>query len=120
MMPKRGKRPIDLKRTRYQQGSLAVEIRKNGPAVWVYRWRETGTDGQRVKRKQVVGSKADFPTKAAAMRAVEGMRLDINAEVGSSSRTALTVSQVIDHYREKELGDDDKKSMRTKQVSVVH
>ena len=29
-----------FRRTRYQQGSLILEERKRGPAVWVYRWWE--------------------------------------------------------------------------------
>ncbi|WP_353073078.1 tyrosine-type recombinase/integrase [Tunturiibacter gelidoferens] len=105
-----------LKRTRYQQGSLAIEERKNGSPVWVYRWRETNSDGRRVKRKQIVGTKRDFPSKAAAMSAVEGLRLDINTESVASSSAPLTINQLIDHYRRTELADDSPKTNRTKQV----
>lgn len=116
-MPRRKVAPaVNLKRNRYQSGSLTLEERKNGPAVWVYRWRDTGADGQRTRRKQVVGTKAEFPTKAAAMRAVDGLQLDINSEsvvVGSGS---LTVAELVEHYKLTELGERTSKSARTKEV----
>ncbi len=64
---------MNLTRTRYQHGSLTTEKRKNAPSVWVYRWRETNTDGTRVKRKVVVGSKLTFPTKASAMKQIASL-----------------------------------------------
>ena len=106
----------NLTRTRYQQGSLTIERRKNGAAVWAYRWRETGPDGQHSRRKQIVGTKVEFPTKAAALRAVDGLRLDINIETIAMSAGALTVGDVIEHYRKTELADTNRKTMRTKQV----
>jgi integrase len=57
---------MDLKRTRYQHGSLTIEKRKAGSAVWVYRWRETDGHGRRSRRKALVGTKADYPTKTSA------------------------------------------------------
>jgi integrase len=48
-------------RKRHQQGSLTTEKRKTGPSVWVYRWRETDTDGKQVNRKTVVGNKNNTP-----------------------------------------------------------
>src|ERR1700728_1681925 len=29
-----------LRRKRYQRGSLKIEVRRSGPDVWVFRWRE--------------------------------------------------------------------------------
>ncbi len=108
---------------RYQHGSLAIERRKNGSPVWVYRWRETSAAGDRVKRKKIVGLKTAFPSKAAAMRAVEGLQLDINTESVSGSSAPLTIDQLIEHYRDTELNSSNKKSARTKQVylhQLVH
>ena len=65
-------------RQRYQSGSLSREVRKAGPAVWIFRWRENATEG-RVYRKVVVGTIEQFPTKTAAKRAVETFRSTINA-----------------------------------------
>ena len=46
---------MNFKRERYQQGSLTTEKRKNGPDVYVYRWRDRS-----VKRKQILGSVKDL------------------------------------------------------------
>lgn len=67
-------------RARYQQGSLTIEKRKSSSPVWVYRWWEVGPGGRHTRRKQIVGTKSQFPFKAAALRAVDGLRLDINSE----------------------------------------
>ena len=63
-------------RQRYQSGSLSREMRKAGPAVWIFRWRENATEA-RVYRKVVVGTIEQFPTKTAAKRAVETLRSTI-------------------------------------------
>jgi len=46
---------VKFTRQRYQSGSLSREVRKAGPAVWIFRWRENATEG-RVYRKVVVGT----------------------------------------------------------------
>ncbi len=105
-----------LKRTRFQQGSIAIEKRKTGQDVWVYRWRETGSGGQRIKRKKVIGTKAQFPSRASALRGVEGLTLEINIESLETSSTPLTINQLIEHYRRTELGESNSKTARTKEV----
>jgi hypothetical protein len=37
-----------------QRGSLAVVSRKEGPAVWQFRWPEKYRHGSRVQRKRVI------------------------------------------------------------------
>src|SRR5271156_2653663 len=96
--PERSRR-MNLRRTRYQHGSLTIEKRKNGPPVWVYRWRDNCPGGVRVKRKQIVGTKLQFPTRTDAMREVDGLRLNINCESSASASQTLTVSELIAHYR---------------------
>jgi integrase len=103
-------------RVRYQQGSLTIEARKNGPAVWLYRWREVGSDGRSKRRKQFIGTKSDFPSRASAQRAVEGLQLDINAEVSAGNSGLQSISDLIDHYRKTELCDSNSKTLRTKEV----
>jgi integrase len=100
--------------TRYQNGSLTIERRKSGLAVWVYRWREEDAQGNETRRKRIVGTKTEFPTKALAKREVDGLRLEINREVNSTSR--LTVDEVIEHYTLTELCETNAKTTRTKQV----
>lgn len=101
-------------RTRYQAGSLTIECRSHGPAVWAYRWREADASGKLIRRKQIVGTKAQFPTRALAKRAVDGLRLEINNEVSTLSQ--LTVNELIEHFIQTELSEDNPKTMRTKQV----
>ncbi len=87
------------RRVRYQQGCLTREERKGRPDVWVFRWRERAADGCKVNRKIVAGTVEEFPTKAAALKSVEALRIHINNETWQPS----TVAQLITHYREKEL-----------------
>lgn len=103
---------------RYQNGSLTIEKRKAGPAVWVFRWRESTSQGS-VNRKRVIGSRAQFPTKREAMKAVEGLRLDINAEATVSHHRTVTVSDLWKHYEETELAGD-RLSPSTKMVYRQH
>ena len=85
-------------RARYQQGSLVREERKVGPDVWIFRWREQTPEG-RVKRKVVVGTIEQYRSKAAAQKAAEAFRVDINRESWMPS----TVEQLVTHYAEREL-----------------
>ena len=104
-------------RKRYQQGSLTTEKRKTGPAVWVYRWREANTEGKQVNRKVVVGSKVTFPSKAAALSSVEGLRLEINKETPVGIYKPLSIGQLVKHYRETELRESNPaKTAKTKAV----
>lgn len=102
------------RRDRYQRGSLTTEGRANGPDVWVYRWRESTGQGQTAQRKRIIGTKKQHSTEAAAWRAVDALRLDINAE--SVATSDLTVNEVIAHYKSIELADGNSKTARTKDV----
>ena len=84
-------------REQYQRGGLRREARKKS-AVWVLQWRER--DGQdMVRRKQIIGTVADLPTKAAALKACEFLRSTIN-RVTSVPRT---VEELVAHYTKNEL-----------------
>src|ERR1700761_5711151 len=103
---------MNKKSTRYQNGSLTIERRKTGHAVWVYRWREEDAKGDYTRRKRIIGTKTDFPTKALAKREVDGLRLEINTEANSTSK--LTVDEVIEHFVLTELCESNSKTVRTK------
>jgi len=90
---------VKFTRQRYQSGSLSREARKAGSEVWIFRWRENAAEG-RVYRKVVVGTVEQFPTKAAAKRAVEALRSTINA---ANASVPLTVRQLAKHYQDNEL-----------------
>lgn len=93
---------MEHKRNRYQHGSLTIEQRTNGPGVWVYRWRSAVHGGGTVRRKKIIGTVDEYRTKSAAQRAVDGLRLDINA-AATVMRTTHTVAELISHYKEVEL-----------------
>jgi integrase len=96
-------------RAKYQNGSLTREARKAGAAVWVFRWREYDTNA---RRKVIVGTVTQFPTKSQAMKAVEsqGLRRTINRD----TRSPRTVAELVTHYQEKELPDGSSKAFSTR------
>jgi integrase len=107
---------MNHQRKRYQAGSLTTEARKKGPSVWVYRWRELDTSGKAVNRKLVIGDKAKYSSRAAALKAVDGLRLEINKESPVGIFKPLSIGHLVQHYRETELGDASPKTVRTKAV----
>lgn len=109
---------LTLRRDRYQQGSLTREKRSSGPDVWVYRWREQLSGRQTVQRKRIIGNVQQYKTETAARKAVDALRLDINAEAVSTS--PMTLREVAEHYREKELGDGCGKTALTREVYTHH
>ena len=86
-------------RERYQNCSIKREARKHGAAVWTLRWRETNAHGHAVRRKEIIGTVEEYPTKASAQKACEFRRLTINRE----TRTPRTIEELVTHYTEKEL-----------------
>jgi integrase len=79
-----------MARRRFQRGS--VFLRGTREVVWVGRWREdvVGPDGlvKRVSRKEVLGSKCDFPTKKLALRELASRLAPINSVNYRALRTA--------------------------------
>jgi len=106
------------KRERYQHGSLTLEKRAKGPDAWIFRWREKASNGETVQRKKIIGTRKDYPTESAAGKAVDALQLDINSETVSTS--SLTIREVAKHYKEKELGEESKKTAKTREVYTQH
>jgi integrase len=100
-------RKIMFWRTTYQSGSLRRVERKRGPDVWEFRWRDAAVHpgASRVYRNLQVGTVKQYRTEAAARRALEAMRLDINQPTRTHT-VQMTVSELIEHYRVKELGPE--------------
>jgi len=96
-------------RTSFQQGSIRREKRNNGPDVWTLRWREMKNDSK-TRRKVVVGTLEKLPTKAAAWKACESLRMTINPVTG----TPRTMAELVTHYRQKEMSEDGGKSFATR------
>src|SRR5215472_7253245 len=57
-----------------QDGSVTVDQRKRGPAVWCFRWREAGPDGRRIHRRIVLGTADELRSIASARKVVVGLR----------------------------------------------
>jgi integrase len=92
-----------MKRPRYQFGTLYMEPRKNGPDVWVYRWRESNPQGRRRLRKQIIGTVRQFRTQAEAQKAVEALRLSVNRQTVDSGSRPQIFRMLVEHYQLKEM-----------------
>src|ERR1700682_2683815 len=78
---------------RYQYGNLTVRERKKGPDAWQFRWLENG------KQKSVlIGTVEKYPTQADAERAVEYLRMRINAQAPQQQFHSITVGALIDRF----------------------
>ncbi|MBS1816218.1 MAG: site-specific integrase [Acidobacteria bacterium] len=94
---------LTLRRERFKAGSLTTETRRNGPAVWVYRWQ----DGNR-RRKQILGSVKEL-NKTSAQRKADQYRQLANIPQQERGATDMKVDELVDHYKERELGENSGK-----------
>lgn len=68
-----------MARKRFQRGQLLLRGTRN--PVWVGRWREDVIENgcvRRIQRKEILGTKTDYPTRKLALRALEDRLADIN------------------------------------------
>lgn len=93
------------RKNHYQEGSIVRVPRAKGPDVWVYRWRELRPDGRRVQKKRVIGALDRYSTEASAKRAVEQLRIQINAEQDRIGK--VTIAEAWEHFQAHELYDPD-------------
>jgi len=100
-----------LKRKRYQHGSLTIERRANVD-VWIYRWRETNTLGKSVHRKITVGTLRDYPTQSDAQRQIVAVRVQVN-DPTQVQAICMTVAELTAHFIRFELDSDLDNSHRT-------
>lgn len=87
-------------RTRYQFGWLELRKRRKGPNVWLWRYRFADPDGKRDKGAVVVGDAEQYPTKALAWKAAEGLRLMVNR---NNPGDRVTFGALIDRYVQEQL-----------------
>src|SRR5277367_2854228 len=66
------------KRRRFQLGWLNLKARKNGPEVWVLRYRETLEDGRKKTRSVSVGTIKEYPSESLARKASMSFVLSMN------------------------------------------
>jgi integrase len=89
-----------------QNGSVIRAERRRGPDVWEFRWREPGADGKRKHRRIVLGSVEQLADEAAARQATSALRLEFNRGNAWLKTRSTTVSDLMSHYRERELDPD--------------
>ncbi len=89
-----------------QNGSMIRTERHGGPDVWEFRWREPGPDGKRKHRRMVVGTTNEFGDEVAAREAIAGLHLCMNSRSERVKVRQITLSELVDHYRQRELKPD--------------
>ena len=87
----------------YQRGYLRCVKRKSGSYCWEFLWREDGKAGKRVRRTAVVGSVERYPRQQEALDAVNGLRMQVNADRNRQPVHPLLIADLIDHYIQTEL-----------------
>lgn len=90
-----------MRRARYQNGNVHLKERRNGPAVWVYRFRERNTEDRVVRKSVLLGSSKELKTLAQAMRAADGLRSKVNQE--DHGLRKYTFGALLDRFIEEEM-----------------
>jgi integrase len=100
-----------------QRGSLAVVSRKEGPAVWQFRWSEKDLHGGRLQRKRVIGTVERYHDEAGARTAIAVLLAELNSEKVRMNSRSITVAQLCDHFEQRELARDNTwRSYATKKI----
>jgi len=92
---------------RVGQGSLIRSSRRQGPDVWEYRWRESCSGEKRKHRRIVIGSLDTLRDESAALKAIVALRRDININDARLRAKPLTVAELVEHYRQRELATEN-------------
>jgi len=71
-----------------------------------FRWRDR-TSGKGVYRRIVLGTTQQFATEREARDAVAGIVLEINVSDPRLQTATLTISQLGEHFRHRELASDN-------------
>jgi hypothetical protein len=100
-----------------QNGSLIETKRRSGASVWEFRWRDR-TSGKAVYRQYRVGTTEQFTTEVEAREIVEGIVLEINSDDPRLRSRGLTMSQLIEHYRRRELSVDNTWKLHATKIGI--
>lgn len=90
-----------------QRGSLAIVSRKDGPAVWQFRWSEKDLHGIRVQRKRVIGAVERDQDEGGARSAVTVLLQEINSHKLRMGSCSITIAQLCDHFEQRELAKEN-------------
>src|SRR6266481_1125747 len=98
-----------------QLGSLLRSGRRRGPDIWEFRYRDRRQNGRRIYRRIKIGTLQQFKTEAAARKGIAGLVREINFGEIRFRTTTMTVAELVEHYRQRELIQDNTwKSYSTK------
>src|SRR6266403_2714992 len=98
-----------------QLGSLLRSGRRRGPDIWEFRYRARRQNGRRIYRRIKIGTVQQFKTEAAARKGIAGLVREINFGEIRFRTTTMTVAELVEHYRQRELIQDNTwKSYSTK------
>ena len=89
-----------------QDGSLIQSKRQNGQRVWEFRWRDR-TGGKAIYRRIVLGTSEKFASENDVRAAVAGIVMEITPPDPRLKKSALTLSQLAEHYPLRELSIDN-------------
>ncbi len=104
------------KRSRYQAGSLTTEKRSTGAEVYIFRWRESTGNGRSKQRKVVLGTVKELNKTQAQKLADEYRQIANTPSAAPEPSTSFTVAELVEHYKEHELGDDSGKAKKPRKA----
>ncbi len=90
-----------------QKGSLIRSSRRQGPDVWEYRLRESCSGEKRKHRRIVIRSLDTLRDESAALKAIAALRRDININDARLRAKPLTLAELVEHYRQRELATEN-------------
>jgi integrase len=96
-----------VSKTHDQKGSLKRVRRDGGREVWIFRWREIGTDGIRRERKLAIGTTKQLRSETAAWDRVEQLNLNINLDRSIDAPCPRNFGELVEHFSAKELPKSD-------------
>ncbi len=92
---------MEHKRRRFQSGWLNLKARKNGPEVWVLRYRETLKDGRTKTRSVSLGTIKQYPSESLARRASMSFVLSMNDK--KTPELSVSFGALMQRYLSEEL-----------------
>jgi hypothetical protein len=76
-------------------------------------------DGSRKENNRVIGTVLEYRTKAAAERAAEALRININSTTPRTSVLGMTFGELVTHYIARELDENQQQTRSPKAHSAV-
>ncbi len=90
-----------------QNGSLMRAPRRRGPEVWEFRRRESSPDSKRIHRRIVIGTVEQVNDESLALKTIAALRREINSNDFRLKTRLMTLPELVEHYRQRELAPDN-------------